>query len=140
MIQAIKKIQIPEIRQQLIEKGLERYQQFSWQQNSEKISQIILITIDEVKENPSGKVWLELRKLQEEKQNKSLQQLITSRSLREMEYSLEKFKNQNTQLLQNIESQQEEIKSLSTAKSAIKRLLKIVIKKSKLAYFIKKNY
>jgi uncharacterized 2Fe-2S/4Fe-4S cluster protein (DUF4445 family) len=57
-----------------------------------------------------------------------------------MEYSLEKFKNQNTQLLQNIESQQEEIKSLSTAKSAIKRLLKIVIKKSKLAYLIKKNY
>jgi hypothetical protein len=140
MIQAIKKIQIPEIRQQLIDKGLERYKQFSWRQNSEKISQIILITIDEVKENPSGKVWLELRKLQEEKQNKSLQQLITSRSLREMEYSLEKFKNQNTQLLQNIESQQEEIKSLSTAKSAIKRLLKIVIKKSKLAYLIKKNY
>jgi predicted RNase H-like nuclease (RuvC/YqgF family) len=140
MIQAIKKIQIPDIRQQLIDKGLERYKQFSWRQNSEKISQIILITIDEVKENPSGKVWLELRKLQEEKQNKSLQQLITSRSLREMEYSLEKFKNQNTQLLQNIESQQEEIKSLSTAKSAIKRLLKIVIKKSKLAYLIKKNY
>jgi hypothetical protein len=102
MIQAIKKIQIPEIRQQLIEKGLERYQQFSWRQNSEKISQIILKTIDEVKENPSDKVWLELRKLQEEKQNKSLQQLITSRSLKEMEDSLEKFKNQNKQLSENI--------------------------------------
>jgi glycosyltransferase involved in cell wall biosynthesis len=140
MIQAIKKIQIPEIRQQLIDKGLERYQQFSWRQNSEKISQIILRTITEVKENPSGQVWVELRKLQEEKQNQSLQQLITSRSLKEMEYSLEKFKNQNTQLLENIESQQEKIKSLSTAKSAIKRLLKIVIKKSKLAYFIKNNY
>jgi hypothetical protein len=140
MIQAIKKIQIPEIRQQLIEKGLERYQQFSWRQNSEKISQIILKTIDEVKENPSDKVWLELRKLQEEKQNKSLQQLITSRSLKEMEDSLEKFKNQNKQLSENIESMQDKIKSLSTAKSAIKRLLKLVIKKSKLAYFIKKNY
>lgn len=140
MIQAIKKIQIPEIRQQLIDKGLEKYQQFSWQQNSEKISQIILRTITEVKENPSGQVWVELRKLQEERQNQSLQQLITSISLQEMEYSLEKFKNQNTQLLENIESQQEKIKSLSTAKSAIKRLLKIVIKKSKLAYFIKKNY
>ncbi|GCL46851.1 putative glycosyl transferase [Microcystis aeruginosa NIES-3787] len=57
-----------------------------------------------------------------------------------MEYSLEKFKNQNRQLSENIESLQEKIKSLSTAKSAIKRLLKIVIKKSKLAYFIKKNY
>jgi prefoldin subunit 5 len=57
-----------------------------------------------------------------------------------MEYSLEKFKNQNRQLSENIESMQEEIKSLSTAKSAIKRLLKIVIKKSKLAYFIKNNY
>jgi len=140
MIQAIKKIQIPEIRQQLIDKGLERYQQFSWQQNSEKISQIILKTITEVQENPSGKVWVELRKLQEERQNQSLQQLITSISLQEMEYSLEKFKNQNRQLSENIESLQEEIKSLSTAKSAIKRLLKIVIKKSKLAYFIKKNY
>ena len=140
MIQAIKKIQIPEIRQQLIDKGLEKYQQFSWQQNSEKISQIILKTITEVQENPSGKVWVELRKLQEERQNQSLQQLITSISLQEMEYSLEKFKNQNRQLSENIESQQEEIKSLSTAKSAIKRLLKIVIKKSKLAYFIKKNY
>ena len=140
MIQAIKKIQIPEIRQQLIDKGLERYQQFSWQQNSEKISQIILKTITEVQENPSGKVWVELRKLQEERQNQSLQQLITSISLQEMEYSLEKFKNQNMQLSENIESLQEEIKSLSTAKSAIKRLLKIVIKKSKLAYFIKKNY
>lgn len=73
MIQAIKKIQIPEIRQQLIDKGLERYQQFSWRQNSEKISQIILRTITEVKENPSGQVWVELRKLQEEKQNQSLQ-------------------------------------------------------------------
>jgi hypothetical protein len=140
MIQAIKKIQIPEIRQQLIDKGLEKYQQFSWQQNSEKISQIILKTITEVQENPSGKVWVELRKLQEERQNQSLQQLITSISLQEMEYSLEKFKNQNRQLSENIESLQEEIKSLSTAKSAIKRLLKIVIKKSKLAYFIKKNY
>jgi hypothetical protein len=140
MIQAIKKIQIPEIRQQLIDKGLEKYQQFSWQQNSEKISQIILKTITEVQENPSGKVWVELRKLQEERQNQSLQQLITSISLQEMEYSLEKFKNQNRQLSENIESQQEEIKSLSTAKSAIKRLLKIVIKKSKLAYLIKKNY
>lgn len=140
MIQAIKKIQIPEIRQQLIDKGLERYQQFSWRQNSEKISQIILKTITEVQENPSGKVWVELRKLQEERQNQSLQQLITSISLQEMEYSLEKFKNQNRQLSENIESLQEEIKSLSTAKSAIKRLLKIVIKKSKLAYFIKKNY
>ena len=57
-----------------------------------------------------------------------------------MEYSLEKFKNQNKQLSENIESMQDKIKSLSTAKSAIKRLLKIVIKKSKLAYFIKKNY
>ena len=140
MIQAIKKIQIPEIRQQLIDKGLERYQQFSWQHNSEKISQIILKTITEVQENPSGQVWVELRKLQEERQNQSLQQLITSISLQEVEYSLEKFKNQNMQLSENIESLQEEIKSLSTAKSAVKRLLKIVIKKSKLAYFIKKNY
>jgi L-lactate utilization protein LutC len=140
MIQAIKKIQIPEIRQQLIDKGLERYQQFSWQQNSEKISQIILKNIDEVKENPSGKVWLELRKLQEEKQNQSLQYLITSRSLKEVEYSLETLKIQNVELLENIESQQKEINNLSTAKSAIKRLLKIVIKKSKLAYLIKKNY
>jgi hypothetical protein len=140
MIQAIKKIQIPEIRQQLIDKGLERYQQFSWQQNSEKISQIILKSITEVQENPFGQVWVELRKLQEERQNQSLQQLITSISLQEMEYSLEKFKNQNMQLSENIESLQEKIKSLSTGKSAIKRLLKIVIKKSKLAYFIKKNY
>ncbi|MFN9673139.1 MAG: glycosyltransferase family 4 protein [Microcystis sp.] len=140
MIQAIKKIQIPEIRQQLIDKGLEKYQQFSWQQNSEKISQIILKTITEVQENPSGKVWVELRKLQEERQNQSLQQLITSISLQEMEYSLEKFKKQNKQLSENIESLQDKIKSLSTAKSAIKRLLKIVIKKSKLAYLIKKNY
>jgi L-lactate utilization protein LutC len=140
MIQAIKKIQIPEIRQQLIDKGLERYKQFSWQQNSEKIYQIILKNITEVQENPSGQVWVELRKLQEERQNQSLQQLITSISLQEMEYSLEKFKNQNRQLSENIESLQEKIKSLSTAKSAIKRLLKIVIKKSKVAYFIKKNY
>lgn len=57
-----------------------------------------------------------------------------------MEYSLEKFKNQNKQLSENIESLQDKIKSLSTANSAIKRLLKIVIKKSKLAYFIKKSY
>jgi prefoldin subunit 5 len=57
-----------------------------------------------------------------------------------MEDSLEKFKNQNKQLSENIESMQDKIKSLSTAKSAIKRLLKLVIKKSKLAYFIKKNY
>ncbi|MFM7279964.1 MAG: glycosyl transferase, partial [Microcystis aeruginosa] len=70
----------------------------------------------------------------------SLQQLITSRSLKKMEYSLETLKIQNVELLQNVQSLQEEIKSLSTAKSAIKRLLKIVIKKSKLAYFIKKNY
>jgi hypothetical protein len=140
MIQAIKKIQIPEIRQQLIDKGLEKYQQFSWQQNSEKISKIILKTITEVQENPSGQVWLELRKLQEERQNQSLEHLITSISLQEMEYSLEKFKKQNKQLSENIESLQDKIKSLSTAKSAIKRLLKIVIKKSKLAYFIKKNY
>ena len=140
MIQAIKKIQIPEIRQQLIDKGLEKYQQFSWQQNSEKIYQIILKTITEVQENPSGQVWLELRKLQEERQNQSLEHLITSISLQEMEYSLEKFKNQNKQLSENIESLQDKIKSLSTAKSAIKRLLKIVIKKFKLAYFIKKNY
>jgi len=140
MIQAIKKIQIPEIRQQLIDKGLERYQQFSWQQNSEKIYKIILETITEVQENSSGQVWLELRKLQEERQNQSLEHLITSISLQEMEYSLEKFKKQNKQLSENIESLQDKIKSLSTAKSAIKRLLKIVIKKSKLAYFIKKNY
>ncbi|MFM7904998.1 MAG: glycosyl transferase, partial [Microcystis sp.] len=137
---AIKKIQIPEIRQQLIDKGLERYQQFSWQQNSEKIYQIILKTITEVQENPSGQVWLELRKLEEERQNQSLEHLITSISLQEMEYSLEKFKKQNKQLSENIESLQDKIKSLSTGKSAIKRLLKIVIKKSKLAYFIKKNY
>lgn len=57
-----------------------------------------------------------------------------------MEYSLETLKIQNVELLENIESQQKEINNLSTAKSAIKRLLKIVIKKSKLAYLIKKNY
>ena len=48
-----------------------------------------------------------------------------------MEYSLEKFKNQNKQLSENIESLQDKIKSLSTAKSAIKKLLKTFIKKAK---------
>lgn len=48
-----------------------------------------------------------------------------------MEYSLETLKIQNVELLQNVQSLQEEIKNLSTAKSAIKKLLKTFIKKAK---------
>jgi glycosyltransferase involved in cell wall biosynthesis len=140
MIQAIKKIQIPEVRQQLIDKGLERYKQFSWLKNSEKISQILLKTIAQVQENSSSQIWRELRKLQEEKQSQSLKQLITASGLQEMEYSLEKLKSHNIELSQKVQSLQEEIKNLSTAKSAIKKLLKTVIKKSKLSYFFKNNY
>ena len=69
MIQALEQVQIPEIRQKLIQLGLEQSKKFSWKTMAEKIANDCLETIENqrnqrIKNNVSILLWQELRKEQ----------------------------------------------------------------------------
>jgi glycosyltransferase involved in cell wall biosynthesis len=69
MLQALEQVQIPEIRQKLIQSGLEQSKRFSWKKMAEEIAHLCLETIKihrqkEIKSNISSLLWQELRKEQ----------------------------------------------------------------------------
>jgi len=69
ILQALEQIQIPEIRQRLIQLGLEQSKKFSWKKMAEEIAHLCLETIEtqkqkDIKINISTLLWQELRKEQ----------------------------------------------------------------------------
>ncbi len=73
MLQALEQVQIPEIRQKLIQSGLEQSKRFSWKKMAEEIAHLCLETIEiqkqrqrqkDIKSNISSLLWQELRKEQ----------------------------------------------------------------------------
>ncbi len=69
MLKALEQVQIPEIRQKLIQSGLEQSKKFSWKKMAEEIAHLCLETIEihrqkEIKSNISSLLWQELRKEQ----------------------------------------------------------------------------
>jgi hypothetical protein len=67
MVDALSKVQIPEIRQAMIERGLEQVKQFSWTKMAEIISDVFTTTAEKIQEEKSTKVpliWQDFRKMQ----------------------------------------------------------------------------
>lgn len=76
MVNALRKVQIPEIRQELIKQGLEQVKQFSWIEMAEIISDVFTTTAEKIQEEKSTRVpliWQDFRKMQAQLQTLSSQ-------------------------------------------------------------------
>ncbi|MEM8779698.1 MAG: glycosyltransferase [Cyanobacteria bacterium P01_G01_bin.49] len=120
-IKALETIQKPEIREQLIHLGSEQVKQFSWEKMADRVAQILLETAVEYQDKPptqAALIWQAFRKEQGYRQQES--------SLVETVNQLSK---ENQQLSQTIQQLEQEIAYLSTTKAAIRKLIKILLKK-----------
>jgi len=73
LIQALEKVQIPEVRQSLIQAGLKQAQKFSWETMAEMIANLCVKTVSELPKKPiktdlNSLIWQEFRKLQTDQQ------------------------------------------------------------------------
>jgi hypothetical protein len=118
MLQALKQVQIPEIRQKLMQLGLEQSKKFSWKQMAEEIAHLCLEVIEtqrqkDIKSNISTLLWQELRKEQIK-----LEKLNNSQANQESSY-LEKITNlqeESVNLKAKLELANSEIEAMKTSK------------------------
>jgi hypothetical protein len=82
LVDALSKVQNPELRQILIERGFDRVKQFSWTKMAEIVANILRMTANEVKQevNPTSLVWQEFRKMQSQMQELQRQPKFESQS------------------------------------------------------------
>jgi glycosyltransferase involved in cell wall biosynthesis/cellulose synthase/poly-beta-1,6-N-acetylglucosamine synthase-like glycosyltransferase len=76
MVEALRKVQIPEVRQSLIERGFEQIKQFSWTKMAETIANVLMTTAEQLKDekaNQTPLIWQEFRKMQAQLQKLSSQ-------------------------------------------------------------------
>jgi glycosyltransferase involved in cell wall biosynthesis len=82
LIEALEKVQVPQVRQALVTAGLAQAQQFSWQKMAASVAEILTQVCTEVEQQtmpqPSA-VWSELRKLQTELQHQQNPHLMVLR-------------------------------------------------------------
>jgi glycosyltransferase involved in cell wall biosynthesis len=77
LVDALSKVQNPEIRQLLIDRGFEQVKQFSWKKMAEIVANVLVTTAQEIRSpqpNPTAPVWQEFRKMQAQMQELQLQQ------------------------------------------------------------------
>jgi hypothetical protein len=118
MLQALKQVQIPEIRQKLMQLGLEQSKKFSWKQMAEEIAHLCLEVIEtqrqkDIKSNISTLLWQELRKEQIK-----LEKLNNSQANQESSY-LEKITNLQEESVNHkakLELANSEIEAMKTSK------------------------
>ena len=118
MIQALEQVQIPEIRQKLIQLGLEPSKKFSWKTMAEKIANACLETIENqrnqrIKNNVSILLWQELRKEQIK-----LEILNNNPANQELSYlqEINNLQNESLNLRGQLELTNNEIKAMKTSK------------------------
>jgi len=118
MIQALEQVQILEIRQKLIQLGLEQSKKFSWKTMAEKIANACLETIENqrnqrIKNNVSILLWQELRKEQIK-----LEILNNNQANQESSYlqEINNFQNESLTLRGQLELTNNEIKAMKTSK------------------------
>ena len=118
MIQALEQVQIPEIRQKLIQLGLEQSKKFSWKTMAEKIANACLETIENqrnqrIKNNVSILLWQELRKEQIK-----LEILNNNPANQELSYlqEINNLQNESLNLRGQLELTNNEIKAMKTSK------------------------
>jgi hypothetical protein len=81
MVEALSKVQVREVRQILIEQGLEQVKKFSWKKMADTIADFLTATAERIEsDTPSltSLIWREFREIQAQSQHKSLQQDIPS--------------------------------------------------------------
>ncbi len=74
MVEALSKVQLPEIRLEMIEQGLKQVKQFSWAKMAETIADVLMTTAEEVKVKRNTQallIWEEFRKMQAQLQTLS---------------------------------------------------------------------
>ena len=118
MIQALEQVQILEIRQKLIQLGLEQSKKFSWKTMAEKIANACLETIENqrnqrIKNNVSILLWQELRKEQIK-----LEILNNNPANQELSYlqEINNLQNESLNLRGRLELTNNEIKAMKTSK------------------------
>ena len=118
MIQALEQVQILEIRQKLIQLGLEQSKKFSWKTMAEKIANACLETIENqrnqrIKNNVSILLWQELRKEQIK-----LEILNNNPVNQELSYlqEINNLQNESLNLRGQLELTNNEIKAMKTSK------------------------
>jgi len=118
MLQALEQVQIPEIRQKLIQLGLKQSKQFSWKKMAEEIATLFLDTIEiqrnqEIKNSISTVLWQELRKEQIK-----LETLNNSQANREESYlkQIANLNDESVSLKEKLELANNEIEAMKTSK------------------------
>ena len=118
MLQALEQVQIPEIRQKLIQSGLEQSKRFSWKKMAEEIAHLCLETIEiqrqkDIKSNISSLLWQELRKEQIK-----LEKLNNNPANQELSYlqEINNLQNESLNLRGQLELTNNEIKAMKTSK------------------------
>ena len=118
MIQALEQVQIPEIRQKLIQSGLEQSKRFSWKKMAEGIAHLCRETIENqrnqrIKNNVSILLWQELRKEQIK-----LEILNNNPANQELSYlqEINNLQNESLNLRGRLELTNNEIKAMKTSK------------------------
>lgn len=118
MIQALEQVQIPEIRQKLIQLGLEQSKKFSWKTMAEEIANACLEIIENqrnqrIKNNVSILLWQELRKEQIK-----LEILNNNQANQELSYlqEINNLQNESLNLKAQLELTNNEITAMKTSK------------------------
>ncbi len=124
MIEALKKIQTENIRQQLIALGLEQAKQFSWEKMANTMAKILQETAFKYRNKPPTSatlIWQAFRQEQSYRQQ--------SNSLIE---TVDKLNQTNQKLSQRIKQLEQELESLLTTKGALRQLSKRLLQKIRL--------
>lgn len=131
MLQALEQVQIPEIRQKLMQLGLEQSKQFSWKKMAEEIAHLCVETIEtqrnqRIKNNVSILLWQELRKEQIK-----LEILNNNQANQESSYlqEINNLQNESLNLRAQLELTNNEIKAMKTSKFWKLRSLWFMLKK-----------
>ena len=101
LVDALSKVQIPEVRQSLIERGLEQVKQFSWAKMAETIVNVFMTTAEQLKDEKATQaplIWQEFRKMQAQFQQ-------TEAQLAEEKRQFQQFQLQQQQQLQQLQNQ-----------------------------------
>ncbi len=121
MIRALEKVKKAEIRQELINLGLERAKQFSWKKMANIIEEVLIETALEYQGKPTNQstlIWQAFRQEQSYRQQES--------SLAEQVSHLTQ---ENQNLLIKIQELHQKIDDLSTTKAAIRKISETFLKK-----------
>lgn len=130
MVAALKQVQMPEVRQKMIEAGLKQAQKFSWSKMANAIAELCLTTIEELKQNPNRNaqtylIWQEFRRLQIEQQQ---QANLAEQKNQALEAKVNQLEQQYQESLSIIESLNQKIINLSQLNLVSKKVLKHLIR------------